>query len=389
MSQVPSGVAQVRAIMRTNAKRIQGERRLPFFVVLLPILIMLFVGGIFGTGGRKLVVGVVVDRRDVPAMDLVSALERSDRVKPRHFDDETGARRSVRRGRVTAAVIVPDGYGEALRRGAPGEVTFVVQPGRAESAQARLIVAAVLARANLDVVTARALEQTGTASFDAALSRAKRATARVPDFLETEENRESPFAYTAPSNLVLFAFITGLVAASAFVVSRRLGVTRRILASPTSAGSVVVAEMIGAFLLALFQASLMLAVGGVLFGVDWGPPIAVAALLVCFALVCAGAGTLFATVVRTPEQAISIGPPIGIALGMLGGCMWPLEGVGPVMRGAGHFVPHGWAMDAFIRLVFDHRGIGAIAGELGVLLGFAAILLVLATTRLRRSVLLS
>ena len=161
------------------------------------------------------------------------------------------------------------------------------------------------------------------------------------------------------------------------------------MASPTSAGAVVFAEMIGAFLVALFQSALMLAVGGLLFGVDWGPPLAVASLLVALALVCAGSGLLLATVVRTPEQAISIGPPIGIAMGMLGGCMWPLEGVGPVMRAAGHVVPQGWAMDGFISLVFDHRGFGGIVAPVGVLLLYAFALLALATVRLRRSVLLS
>jgi ABC-2 type transport system permease protein len=379
----------VLAIVRANAKRLQGERRLPFFVVLLPILIMFFVGGIFGVGGKKLVVGVVAPKSDALAQDLVHALDRSDRVKPRRFASADGARRAVRRGRVSASMIVPRGYGDAIRRGEVGDITFVVQPGRTESAQARLVVAAVLARANLDVVTARAIQQAEGVPAGAALTRAKAATAEFPDFLRSEKRPESPFAYTAPSNLVLFAFITGLVTASTVVVSRRIGVTRRILASPTSAGAVVIAEMIGAFLVALFQASLMLAVGGVLFGVAWGPPLAVMALLVSLALVCAGAGLVLATIVRTPEQAISIGPPIGIALGMLGGCMWPLEGVGPVMRLAGHVAPQAWAMDAFIRLVFDHRGFGGIAGEVGVLLLYAVALLALATTRLRRSVLLS
>ena len=59
------------------------------------------------------------------------------------------------------------------------------------------------------------------------------------------------------------------------------------------------------------------------------------------------------------------------------------------MRAVGHVVPHGWAMDAFIRLVFDHRGLAGIAAPLGVLVLYAAALLGAATIRLRRSVLLS
>ena len=51
-----------------------------------------------------------------------------------------------------------------------------------------------------------------------------------------------------------------------------------------------------------------------------------------FALVATGVGMLGGSVLRNAEQATSIGPPVGIALGMLGGCMWPLAIVPEPMR---------------------------------------------------------
>ena len=42
-------------------------------------------------------------------------------------------------------------------------------------------------------------------------------------------------------------------------------------------------------------------------------------------------------------------------------------------------------MDAWIGLVFDGDGVGAIAGDLAVLAGFAAVLGLLASRRLRRA----
>jgi len=385
-----SPTGQAVAIVRANARRLQGERRLPFFLILLPITIMVLVGTIFGTGGKRLAVGVVADtQHDGLARDFTDALSRSNRVKPRHVGGADAVRRAVRRGRLTAGVIVPADYGASIRRGGDGRITLVVQPGRTESAEARIAVGAILARANIDINLAHALQTAEGLTFESAIGRARRATASIPDFLGGNTRPESPFSYTAPSNLVLFSFITALVTSATVVSSRRMGVTRRVLVSPTPAAAVVGGELVGAFLVALVQASLMLAIGGFFFGVGWGPPVAVVAMLVAFALVSAGAGLLLATFVRTPEQAITLGPPLGIGMGMLGGCMWPLEGVGPVMRAVGHVVPHGWAMDGFIRLIFDHRGIAGIAPQLGALLGFAALLLGTAVIRLRRSVLLS
>jgi ABC-2 type transport system permease protein len=65
--------------------------------------------------------------------------------------------------------------------------------------------------------------------------------------------------------------------------------------------------------------------------------------------------------------------------------MWPLAIVPEPMRLAGHLFPHAWAMDAFIDLISEDAGLAGIAGQLAVLAGFAAVLLAVATWRLRRA----
>jgi ABC-2 type transport system permease protein len=107
--------------------------------------------------------------------------------------------------------------------------------------------------------------------------------------------------------------------------------------------------------------------------------------VVTFALVGTGVGMLLGSVLRNAEQATSIGPPVGIALGMLGGCMWPLAIVPQPMRVVGHLFPQAWAMDAFIALIAKGEDIAGIALQLAVLAAFATVLLALATWRLRRA----
>ena len=108
-------------------------------------------------------------------------------------------------------------------------------------------------------------------------------------------------------------------------------------------------------------------------------------LVTVFALVGTGVGMLLGAVLGNAEQATSIGPPVGIALGMLGGCMWPLAIVPEPMRVVGHLVPQAWAMDAFIALIAKDAGLAGITRQLAVLAAFAAALLVLATWRLRKA----
>ena len=114
--------------------------------------------------------------------------------------------------------------------------------------------------------------------------------------------------------------------------------------------------------------------GRVLFGVHWGNPAAVGLVIGLLALAFSGASVLIGTWARTQEQAIASAVVIGIAAGMLGGCVYPLDVVGSTVRTVGHAVPQAWAMDAFIKLIYDHEGLTAVLPEIGALAVFAVVL---------------
>ncbi len=122
----------------------------------------------------------------------------------------------------------------------------------------------------------------------------------------------------------------------------------------------------------------LLVVGRLIFGVHWGNPSGCSSCSPCCRSRYAGAAALVSMRSRTEEQAISLAVVLGIVCGMLGGCMYPLDVVGPVVRGVGHVVPQAWAMDAFIKLIYDHVGLASVLPEIGALALFAAVLSALA-----------
>jgi len=374
-------------------RRLARDRLALFFVVLLPVVIILVIGiTVADSGSDRLPVGVL-DRGAGPlGAELQADLATSPALEPRAYDDLDGLRKAVRRGVVAAGVVLPAGYDQALRAGRDAEVTFVVDQTRSAPAAVRSAVAAAVTRQAAIVQAARFAAGTAGVSFDAALARARtlggeqeQVRVEATTIGGREDALPSGFNYTAPSNLVLFVFITSLAGAAALIEERRLGITSRMLAAPTTASTILLGETLGRFLVALLQGLIVFVVGWLVFGVDWGDPPAALLLVVVFAMVGTGAGMLFGTVLRTAEQATSIGPPVGIALGMLGGCMWPLAIVPEPMRVVGHLFPHAWAMDAFIDLISEDAGLAGIAGKLAVLAGFAAVLLAVATWRLHRA----
>jgi ABC-2 type transport system permease protein len=287
---------------------------------------------------------------------------------------------------------VPAAYDQELRAGRDAEVTFVVDQTRPAPAPVRSAVAAVIARQAAQVRAARFAAQQAGVPFDTALARAQALSDAQPQVrveAATVGGRQDAlptgFNYTAPANLVLFVFITSLAGAAGLIEARRLGVIRRMLATPTTASTILFGEALSRFTIAMLQALIILGVGWLVFGVDWGDPPAALLLVVTFALVGTGVGMLLGSVLGNAEQATSIGPPVGIALGMLGGCMWPLAIVPEPMRVVGHLFPQAWAMDAFIALIAKGENVTGIAVELAVLGAFAVVLLALATWRLRKT----
>jgi ABC-2 type transport system permease protein len=357
----------VKALLMAGAslRRLARDRLALCFLVLLPVVVILIVGLAFGDASRRLPVGVVDEGAGPLGSELRVELEASPALDARGYADADAVRRAVRRGVVAAGVVLPAGYDQALRAGRPAEVVFVTDQTRPAPFPVRSAVAAVMARQAAQVKARVEVEAVTVGGRTDALP--------------------TGFNYTAPANLVLFVFITSLAGAAALIEARRLGVTRRLLATPTTVAAILFGEALGRFAVALLQGLIIFLVGLGVFGVDWGDPPAALLLLVTFALVATGVGMLLGSVLRNADQANSIGPPVGIALGMLGGCMWPLAVVPAPMRAVGHLFPQAWAMDGFIALIARDAGLAGITRQLAILAAFAAALLALASWRLRRT----
>jgi ABC-2 type transport system permease protein len=335
---------------------------------------MIIVGTVFGVDGRD-PVGFVDRDHGARSRQLRSLMDNSG-LRVRTYRSENDMRAALRRARVLAGVVVPSGYTVAIDAGRRADVRAISQPGRSDSIALRAQLARAVSQQGFSVLAERATGKPFVASRrNSFISRYGRAP-----------NDVSPFSYTAPSNVVLFVFITSLVFGGGLVVSRQLGTLRRMLATPTPARAIVLGYAITAFVVALVQAVGLFAIGALFFRVHWGDPVACALLLLLLATVGAAVNLLMGTLARTPEQAVAVGVPLGIAMGMLGGCMWPLEAVSPGMRAVGHLTPNAWAMDAWIRLVFGRVGVGGVARQLLMLTLFAAVLFPIATWRLRRVV---
>jgi ABC-2 type transport system permease protein len=379
------------ALAGAELRRVVRDRTFLFFMVLLPILIILLIG-ITISSNEQIRIGVVNQQPAPLSTSLARDLGADPALTVETLDSRAQAAEALRRSEVSAAVVIPEGFDADLRDGEQVTVPVLV-PSAAESSQAALAaVSAVVGRHAAQVQAARFAADRGWRSFEqnlAAASRLQGADPAVPLRTEVVDSASNylplGFSYSAPTMLVLFVFINALAGGAAMIQTRQYGILSRALAAPTRPRDLVGGEALAYLSLTLGQAVLIVAIGALLFGVEWGDPVAAAALILVWALVGTGAGMLSGTLFRTPEQAGAIGPAVGIAFGMLGGCMWPLEIVPPSVRAIGHATPHAWAVDAWVEVLSRGGGLAQVAGYLGILALYAVTLLVLASLRLRRS----
>lgn len=378
---------KVLAIAGMNLRRIFRDRTALFFIFVFPFLIILALGAVFGSAFTP-VLGVVSAGSGPLGRDLVTTLERTEGIDVRAFEDLEGLTDAVERGQVEAGLVIPPGYDEEVRSGATVSLPYISRPAGA-GPEARLVVASAVDRQSVALRAARFAEGEGAGSFDEALERARALAAEVPRVrVRTTaaggDEVAGTFDFGAAQEMILFVFVISLAASVNLVESRRLGTSRRMLASPTPARTVLVGEATGRLAIALFQGLLIVAVTALLFGVDWGDPFATGSVVLGFSLVGTGAAMLLGSVLSNAQQAGSLGIFFGLVLAALGGCMVPLEVFPSAVRAVAHVTPHAWAMDAFTDILGRDATVGGVVGELAVLFAYAAILLGVGVVLFRR-----
>ncbi len=388
-----SGVVKALEIARINLLRQVRDRGDLFFVFVLPTIIIVALGIQFG-GASRARLGVVAPAGDPMATALVQALREADvRFDVRDVADEATLQGAVARGNLEAGVVIPDGYGAALAGTGAVEVRYL---GTSESITTglRAPVEAAVANQAMLVAASRAAVMLGAGTYSTALpvAEARRGDVAGISVSVSTVGDAGPFAgfgqftFGAQSQLILFMFLTSMTAAGRLVLTRKLGVSRRMVSTPTSIPTIVAGEALGRLSVALLQGVFIVVMTAAVFNVRWGDPVAASAIVVSFGLVGAAVALLIGAISTNADQASSLGVFAGLALGALGGAMVPLAYMPETMRTVANLIPHSWAISGLQTLVRDGGGIESVAPDIAVLLGYGVVLMALASWRFRKAI---
>ncbi|WP_289019350.1 ABC transporter permease [uncultured Ornithinimicrobium sp.] len=380
-------MSAVVAIAVHELKRFLADRFNLFFVLVLP-MILVVVLGLQATSQSASSVGVVDgaagDGAATLTTVLVDQLEAAG-LEATAYPDEEELADAVTEGALDVGVVVRSAEPAELEMVAPGEEappgldqlvrgaadSAVVELGRRQA----LAGAAEVSPDDVAAALARAEEQRDPVTVDV----------RSTDPVMQEFASMGRFDIGAGGQLLLFVFLNTLTAASATIQARRSGALRRVMAAPVSARQVVAGQALGRFVVAVFQGVYIMAASSLLFGVEWGNLAVVSVVVAVFGLVAAGVALLIGVLMDGEGVASGVAVGVGLVLAALGGSMVPLEFFPETMRRFAYLTPHAWAYEAIAEVQRRGGGLVDVLPQVGVLAGMAAVVLVLGTWALRRS----
>ena len=181
----------------------------------------------------------------------------------------------------------------------------------------------------------------------------------------------SGFEQTIPGTLVMFTLVVLLTSLVQLVMERRTGVISRLASTPMGRGEVVLGKWGASMALAMVQIAVAMAIGTLVFRMDWGPDLPMVGLvLFAWAAFVASLSLLLGCFMRSEGQAVAVGVLSANVLAALGGCWWPIEVAPEWMQQLQLFLPTGWAMDAMHELIsFESGASSAVPHVTGMFAG--------------------
>lgn len=382
-------IGRTLAVARKTLRSLKHDRRTVGFLVLMPLFMIAIFGYTFGGSLKDVSVYVVNldswDGDSSASEAVIAGLDDSGTMRIERVLGPAGdpqelmerALKEVEAGDAWAAIVFEEGFTEQVLQslaemgsapsGMPATITVHIDASNPNIAQAvlnevQLTVQRVLV-SEYNVMPPMAVEE-------------ERVYGEGAEFID----------FFAPGVMGLAAMmVTFMLSIISFVHERTTGTLDRLLTTPVTEGEIVAGYALALGLVGLVQSIVILSAAVALFQVQIaGSPVMV--LLIIFVLGAGnqGLGFLLSSNAKNEFQAVQFMPLILFPSILLAGVFWPIEAVPELLRPVSYFVPLTYAVDACRSVMLRGWGPGEVWFEVAVLVGFAAVMLLLSAYSLRK-----
>jgi ABC-2 type transport system permease protein len=424
------------ALIRKDLILFVNDKRALLLTLMMPIVLAAFFGYIFGGSGKqeaaKIEIGVVQQDDHLISKNIVAGLQAESALNTQLMSLEK-AQELVRKGKLSVAVILPAGFGEAAGAAlfsakTKPELTVLFDPSQnAMLAMVKgMLTQQVMQSVSGEMFSGKAggqfvdqsLEELAQKQGDGKVASQDK---ELTDFLtsykkfqtsqiaaseqtnaatkpglsmpfttreqamvanETLNGQYNGYAHSFAGMIVQFILFMAIDAGISVLLARKQGIWNRLLAAPIGLNTLIVARALSCALIAFVVTALIYVVAVTVFKVQiLGSMLGLIAIALSFSLMTASFGLLIAAFGKTPEAARGISIFATLIMVMLGGAWVPSFMFPQWLQSITLYIPTRWAVDGFDAMTWRGLGFDAALPNVGVLLAFTTVFSILALWR--------
>ena len=220
---------------------------------------------------------------------------------------------------------------------------------------------------------------------------------KPPDLVDVKRSSVAQMTPTSvqqnvPAWLVFGMFFVMSAMSGLWLIERENGVTARLHSFGVRNSTLLLSKIIPYLGVNALQAVLMLTVGVWLMpllgadalqlkGINWP---ALFLIITAISMAAVGLALLVACLVRTQAQAGALVPILNVLMAAIGGIMVPKFVMPTFMQRLAELSPMNWGLEGLLTVILRHGDMAAVTPYASRLVGFAALMFVLALLLLRR-----
>ncbi|MCP4271251.1 MAG: ABC transporter permease [Gammaproteobacteria bacterium] len=364
-----------------------------FFTVGFPFLMAIFFGTVFSGGSSSPGISLAIADQDntLESKAYIETLDESAALRVELLDEKV-ANEKVRKGKISAMLVIPKGFGaarESLFDGVTPEIRLGIDPGK--KAAAGMLQGVLMAQAakdmqskftdttqmmnevdkSLALIENDSGEQSELVGFLGSLrkwmksEKEKEATSEVNssngattntfmpliinniDIIKEKKGPQNPYAISFPQGMV-WGIIGAISTFSlALITEARDGTLSRLSSAPISRMTILGGKALASFLTIAGISSLLMLVGIVIFDITIHSWAVLIVSIFSAAIGFSGLMMFLAVLGKTEKAASGISWAVMIVMAMTGGGMIPLMFMPKWMAAVADFSPIKWAVFSF------------------------------------------
>ncbi|QNO14524.1 ABC transporter permease [Alkalicella caledoniensis] len=185
--------------------------------------------------------------------------------------------------------------------------------------------------------------------------------------IEDPASNTNPMGYYSAAMAVMYLLFNANLGGKRILQEREQGTLQRLRVSNINPFEFIMGKTLGIYFSSFIQLIVLINFTRIFYNVDWGGQGKVLAFSAVVVLATSGIGMFIASLSDTASGADGLGSLIILCMSALGGSMFPLMGMPPLMQMLSKLTFNRWAIDGFYQIMFFNTSLTSLYQNLLIL----------------------